>query len=197
MTAEQQHDLLLQQSWLAGQVMNTAAQEAAAAEATASPTAWLEQQRELLKQQQTAFLIQQEQQRMTFMVQQQKQFEMQTRAVMMQAEQQQTPQQPVTFSEASLHGMMGPGPVQDAMRLQKEQVEAFQAQQEQEQQQKMEAERRAEEQRLEEERRFLQDQQELLCWKLRRRQTVWNERPLRRRGSWLRSCIGSRSKLRP
>ncbi|CAE7020900.1 unnamed protein product [Symbiodinium sp. CCMP2456] len=161
MTPQQVDDLLTQQGWLAQEARGTAAAEAAAA--TASPTAWLQRQQQLMKEQQTAFLIQQEQQRMTFMLQQQKNFEMQTNAVMTQVGQQQPLQEAVTASAASLHGMMAAGPVRDAMLVQQQQAEAFEAQQEQ---QRLEEEKRAEaaeELRLEQERRFLQEQEELLA----------------------------------
>ena len=154
MTPEQINDLLRQQAWLAGQAYHAGAAESSGA---MSPTVWLQRQQQLMKDRQTAFLIQQEQQRMSFMLQQQKNFEMQTRAAM-----QQQPQQLSAAEAAGLHGFMPEGPVQDAMLLQQQQAQAFEAQQEQERQQKLEAEKRAEEFRLEEERRFLKEQEELL-----------------------------------
>ena len=163
MSAEQQSDLLKQQAWLAGQVYHAAETEARTDAAAQSPTAWLQQQQALMKEQATAFLIQQEQQRMNFVLQQQKQFELQTQAVLAQQSQQQPPQQPVSMAEAGLHGMMSPGPVQDAMLLQQQQVKAFEEKQEQEERQRLEAERLAEEHRRQQEERMLQEQQELLA----------------------------------
>ena len=98
------------------------------------------------------------------MLQQQKQFELQTQAVLVQQGQQPGAQQPVTAAEASLHGMLSPpGPVQDAMLVQQQQLRAFQVQQEQEQQQRLEAERLAEEHRRKQEEKLLAEQEELLA----------------------------------
>lgn len=158
-------DLMRQQRLLAEQMYEAARQEGPVMPRMpifTGPTApdmtnvWLQQQQDIMKQQQTSFLIKQEQARMDFLTEQQKQFEMQQQAVLTQMQQQGCMPGPA----ASTSFLSVGGPMQEAMSLQEERRRDFMVEQERLRQQQQREEERMEQQRMEQEQQ-LRHQREL------------------------------------
>ncbi|CAE7827987.1 unnamed protein product [Symbiodinium sp. CCMP2592] len=157
-------DLLRQQKLLAEQMYEAARQEApvpGGPSSTEMQQAWLQQQHDVMKQQQTQFLIKQEQARMDFLNEQQKQFEMQHQAVLVQMQQQGCTGQAAVPSFGSVGG-----PMLEAMSIQEDRRRQFMVEQErllqqqqreemmekQRMEQQLQQQRQMEEQRMEQER---------------------------------------------